>query len=225
MAPEQTLGLAIKGKGITVMIRNFKALGIAVIAALAMSAVVASAASADNFTAASYPAEGSGGQTTTHEFTVQGSAVKCAEAKFTGTLAAANTYMTVSPEYKKCQAFGFLEATVSMNGCTYKFDAGTGGTGSVEVVCPSGQTITVVAATCTVHIPPQTPTTPTVNFKNEGEDVLVTSAASGIHSNVTSGFLCPLSSNSTDTSGKYTGDVTFEGDEGADIHIGHHPGT
>jgi hypothetical protein len=208
------------------MIRNIKVLGLALVAVLAMSVVAVGSASAAEFTASSYPANGEGGQTTPHKFTVQGQAVECSTANFTGSLSAASGELNITPVYENCIAFGFLNATVSMNGCTYKFTAGTGSadnyTGGVHIVCPAGKSITVVAATCTVHIPAQTPTVNTVDFENKTAtgDVLVTSTAEGIHSNPTSGFLCPLSEKATDTTGKYTGTTLFSETGGASIDVG-----
>lgn len=209
------------------MIRNIKVLGLSVVAMLAMTAMVASAASAANFTASSYPASGSGGQTTEHVFTVQGSTVKCKTANFTGSLSAASETMSITPEYKECTAFGFINATVNMNGCTYEFKTGAGSgdnwAGTVVVKCPTGKEITVEAGPCVVHIPAQTPTTNKVSFTNETgspNKVLVKSEVEGIHSKVTSGFLCPLTSKELDTTGKYTGTTRFEGAGGVGVDIG-----
>lgn len=201
------------------MNRKFKTLGLALVAAFAMSAVVASAASAANFTASSYPASGSGGQTTQHKFTVQGQTVTCNTASFTGSLTEASETITITPAYGNCTAFGFVNAKVEMNGCDYDFNAGNGSTGSVVIKCPTESSITIVASTCTVHIPGQTPGTNTVDYKNEAGGVLVTSTVSGVESTVTSGFLCPLSSKEGDTTGVYTGSTLFQG-EGVTVDVG-----
>jgi hypothetical protein len=208
------------------MIRNIKVLGLALVAVLAMSVVAVGSASAAEFTASAYPVEGEGGQTTPHKLTIQGSAVECSTATFRGSLSAASTELDITPVYEGCKAFGFLNMTVNTNGCTYKFTAGTGSgdnyTGGVHIVCPAGKSITVVAATCTVHIPPQTPTVNTIDFKNEtgSGDVLVTWKVEGLHSNPTSGFLCPLTERAKDTTGKYTGTTLFTEVGGTTLDVG-----
>jgi hypothetical protein len=209
------------------MIRNLKALGLVLAAVCAMGALMASGAQARTFTASSYPASGSGGQKTEHVFTVQGQTVKCAKANFTGELKAASHSITIFPTYTECTAFGFLEATVTMNSCHYEFTIADSSTvppttDSVHIRCTkAGDTITVVGGTCTVHIPEQTPTVNVVDYANSEGGVLVTSTVEGIHSSTTDGFLCPLSStNTTDTTGKYTGSTLFKGLNGVTVDVG-----
>jgi archaellum component FlaF (FlaF/FlaG flagellin family) len=214
------------------MIRNIKILGLALVAVLAMSAVAVGSASAGEFTGSSYPAEGEGGQTTPHKFTVQGQAVECSTASFSGSLAAASEQIKITPVYEGCKAFGFLSATVDMNGCYYTFTADGEKTGthtrhgSVHIICPGAtKSITVTASTCTVHIPEQTPTGNKVKFDNITNGlgvvigVLVTSEVTGIHSNPTSGFLCPLTEKATDVSGVYTGSSEFLGKGGVTTSV------
>lgn len=201
------------------MIRKIKALGFAFAAVCAMSAVTAVGAQA-GFTASSYPASGSGGQTTNHVFNVQGNNVTCEEALFTGGLTKASTEITIEAEYNKCTAFGFVGATVDMNSCDYLFTTDGSGTGSVHVLCEeAGDSITVTGGSCVVHIPAQTPTTNNVDYKNQEGGVLVTSTVEGIHSTVTDGFLCPLSNASTDTTGKYSGSTLFKGTGGVTVSV------
>lgn len=211
------------------MIRKTKALGLAFVAVVAMSAVVASGAQASQFTASSYPATGTGEQPAgeKHTFTVQGQNVTCSKAHFKGTLTAASETLKVVPEYKECTAFGF-GAEVDMNSCYFDFTSGpTSSTpthhykGSVHIKCTTpGDTITVNApasnSLCVVHIPEQTPTKDTVDYEPTLEVIHVTSTVEQIHSVVTDigGFFCPLSSASTDTTGKYVGKVAFGGTEG-----------
>ncbi|HEV2791648.1 MAG TPA: hypothetical protein VGV69_10155, partial [Solirubrobacterales bacterium] len=66
------------------MTRKFKTLGLVLAAVFAMSAVMASAASATEFTAASYPVTYSGTQEPTepHVFTADGYETTCKDASF-----------------------------------------------------------------------------------------------------------------------------------------------
>lgn len=200
------------------MIRNIKALGLALAAVLALSVVGASAAQAEgmHFTGTK-GATISGGQLTEHVFTVQGSKVTCKEATFTGEIAAEkSSEQKVGASYKNCTAFGFINATVNMNSCHYLFtvektdasDLGNKdrGEGSVHVTCnTAGDSITVVAGPCTVHIGPQTVGGITYEATTGKGTMDVKVNASGIKSDVTSGFLCPLTSKTGDTSGTYVG--------------------
>jgi hypothetical protein len=213
------------------MIRYIKVLGIAVLAVLAMSAVVASAASAANFTASSYPATGTGVQKGTHVFTVQGQKVTCTTAHFEGSLSAASTTINIKPKYEGCTAFGFANAKVHMNSCFFRSTL-TGGiepnyTDSIQIQCSiAGDSITVTAPdstqSCVLHIPEQTPTGPHGTFvDSNANNILFRSGVTGIHVNVThNDFLCPLTASSTDTTGKYEGEVEFKGIGGKTIDIG-----
>lgn len=154
--------------------RKLRALGVAFIAVLALSALSASAASAAKFQASEYNAkvtatnEGQGN----HVFTagLVGN-ISCEVATFEGTkfLSGPVTELEVSPTYKKCQFLG-LPTEVETHGCTYLFLEPAGGptvfTGSVKVLCPSGQKITFAVAACKVEVGPQGPLS-TVTYTNQ----------------------------------------------------------
>jgi len=157
------------------MNRNLKVLGLALVAALAMTALVASAAQANNegkFTATSYPGTLHGEDTGTHVFTAAGGTVNCTNATFTGSFTEASKTQTITPEYSGCTAFGFIGATVTMNGCDYLFHlTGTGAGGAynstVDLVCPAGKEITIDAGPCMISLPGQTGL-PGSTFTNSG---------------------------------------------------------
>jgi len=111
------------------MIRNLKALGVAALAVFAMGAIVASSASAAEFTSASgtYPVNGSG-ESTADVFDAFGSTVKCTENKFVGTIASKTPKASVVPTYKNCKPFGTFPATVTCGSCEFHFY----NTGTVE---------------------------------------------------------------------------------------------
>lgn len=218
------------------MTRNLKILGLAVVAALALSAVVASGASAKHhFAAPNAPTDGTGSQTTQNIFTTSGGEVKCNTATFSGTQGAIrSSSVSVTPAYSGCTAFGFATTHVKMNGCTYEFTTPTVNLGGGQftgepphVRCPAGAQIeitpTFFGSVCTVKVPPQTPTSGHVLYQNQGvdatRDVLVTSGVTGIHYTVQpGGTLCGASG----TNGSYTGSVTLRGYQDGN-HAIHEP--
>src|SRR6059036_2059114 len=105
------------------MIRNIKLLALTALAALAVTAVAASAAQATTtFTAGSTSGTITGTQTTKQVFTTNAGKVECTTAHQEGKFTAASfTTLTVTPTYSGCTAFGFIGATVTMNGCTYTY--------------------------------------------------------------------------------------------------------
>jgi hypothetical protein len=80
------------------MTRKFKTPGVALFAVLALSVVVASAASAKySYTASSYPTTGTATSALGHDtFITEGGRVECA-SHFQGTLTAASSSLTVTP--------------------------------------------------------------------------------------------------------------------------------
>ncbi len=140
------------------MIRNYKALGLAFVAMLALSAFVAQGASAVPLTV-----EGLGGGTNTFltgdqdggTHVLKSTAeVKCTEAHFLAkaTTGATINELTVTPSYptekagggNNCTAFGFANTHINMNGCTFTFTTPTSigigvvtwGTSQIHLVCP-----------------------------------------------------------------------------------------
>ena len=106
------------------MIRNLKVLGLALVAVLALGAMAASAAYAEE--PAELTTEGtvlSGSQSGTHKFIANGNEVTCKTATFTGTTKNGDREPTVKPTYNECHIIiGFtFNATVTNQGCSYKF--------------------------------------------------------------------------------------------------------
>lgn len=155
------------------MIRNLKALGLALVAMLALGAVVASGASAQNGEAVS---EGEAPFTLTGEETpesallansfggIVSSSVTCDESTYAGHkynetphefIESGASTVTITPEYNQpnCRAhipiLGTRPATVTTNGCDYVFHIGETTEGentygvTADVVCPEGKTIDV----------------------------------------------------------------------------------
>jgi hypothetical protein len=160
-----------RSKGKT-MIRNLKALGLALVAILAMSAVAASAASAQGKLTSdgSVTLRGSITPATqnpeTNALTAFGAVTHCENVLYTGhkltetphkILPVPATQVTITPHYGTCrsEAFGIsFPTTVDMNGCDYQFNLGatTGGVAhtygvSAFVKCPAGADIVVTVFT------------------------------------------------------------------------------
>ena len=117
------------------MMRNLKVLGLALVASFALSAVVASAASAEtgHFTVqgvgAGETAGASGTQVGTNTFTVNGLALQCTTATATGNALSTGpepSTVTLVPTYSGCKVViaGLTKlVTVTTNGCAYVFTA------------------------------------------------------------------------------------------------------
>jgi predicted extracellular nuclease len=128
------------------MIRSLKAaFGLALLAALAVSAmsvVGASAKVSGHFTS------DSGGLTVldikevtdAHDVTLSaiGTTVTCHTAKYTASINVATTQqLSVAPEYTNCTTGSGGSASVTMNGCTYQFNSASTGHGTAGIVCPT----------------------------------------------------------------------------------------
>jgi len=145
------------------MSRNLKALGLALVACFAVSAVVASAASAEaySFKAETVPTTLTGNQHAGNDvFTTDTGTVSCNIATYEGTQTVTPTNsVTVTPSYGECKAFGLFNVPIDVNGCQYQFTVGTKVSGNfegtVDVVCPSGKQIEVTAPGCTVTVKSQ----------------------------------------------------------------------
>jgi hypothetical protein len=226
---------------------RLKALGLALIAGLAMAAVPASAAQAQiKVTTGVSPAWLTGEQlkANLHHFSLAGGGptVACETADFTATVTNGATSVTVVPKYEKCHAIINVETfkvTVTMNDCDYLFHDGkevsstTFSEGEVDLVCPVGKEVEVhiykkpvneaEGELCTLKVAPFTNLkAPKGNeFRNEGagstNDVTITTE---VFVSVTreGSLLCGKASNSA----VYTGGTTWKAfeDKGGSISNG-----
>lgn len=154
------------------MIRTLKALCLALAAIFTLSAVAASAATAqqgaltsDGPVTLTGTQTGEGAPVTlvgtqtgaagSNALTAFGGKTECANAVYTGhevnsttnPIPSGGSAATVTPHYGSCVSLG-LPATVDMNGCDYVFDlegtTGKGGYGvKATVICPEGKDITI----------------------------------------------------------------------------------
>jgi hypothetical protein len=221
------------------MIRNLKVLGLALVAVFAMSALIASTASAisqGKFTAKTYPAHIFASDTD-DVFTVLGQELVCSHQTFTGVLAAASTDLTVTPEYTGCEnKTNKKTATVTHNECVYTFTAGTVTSatdvhGTVDIVCPIGKEIEVhvynnhahTSLWCTLVIPTQAGLK--VTYTNEATGHVRIEGTEGAGNPIegitgTAKGECTAGLNVHFTTAKYDAGVTVEGTNGNEIDVG-----
>ena len=207
------------------MIRNLKVLGLAIAAVMAMSAMMASAASAvPQFTASAYPATVTGSNTKGSEvFTTEGGKVECDSHFVSHSLSGASSTLTVTPTYTNCEAWG-LPATVQTEGCTYvlhateKVSSGVYNN-HVDIVCPSGKSIKITTTICIVEVKGQNGLT-TVKTTNSGGSVTVEPNVSSVAYTVTADrWACPFGGTGNKTDGKYTGHVVVSRVGGGSIEV------
>ena len=220
------------------MSRNFKALGLALVAVVALSAMAATAAQANNVTASKYNARITGTDLGTKageytRLTVGNGArfVECATSTIEATLTKEETAVTATPSYSGCfsNADVKIPATVTMNGCDYILEATSKTAGRATVVCPVGKQIEVHIyenATkhtenkplCTYDIKAQGPlTTVNIGTSNAGtatEDLLLGLAVTGIKTTSTIGstIVCGIAAGAEGTS-TLKGNITATGEE------------
>jgi hypothetical protein len=146
------------------MLKNLKALGLALVAVLALGAVAANAAQAAeaHFTAETGTAKLTGHSEENKFVTNQGT-VNCTGAFEGPVTELTNTAQTVRATYSRCRALFGVEPTINMNGCDYVFHPGTYGAvgsgtsnGSVDIVCAVGREISITTPSCTITVPAQT---------------------------------------------------------------------
>jgi hypothetical protein len=153
------------------MTRNFKALGLALVAVFAFAAVAASSASAevtDHFTTAHTPTVITGaqvGNSTDNLFSIKSfnEPVTCSTATFGGTVTGTSaTEVTVHPTYSGCTTANLGTAAVDTEGCNYILKSTTdaftntsgaaeGSKATVSLECETGKSIKITLSLgCTV---------------------------------------------------------------------------
>ncbi len=165
------------------MIRSLKTLGLALVAVLALSALVASAASAkpkltpENETDYPVVLKAHQKEGVTNQLDLEGGrSVKCGTATLEGTIAnkaaAETSEVTATPTFAECTATilgNVTPATITINGCKFKLtaDETTSGTiasegwevtGSVHIECEAGKELEIhVWQTSAKHLANETP--------------------------------------------------------------------
>jgi hypothetical protein len=147
------------------MIRSLKAaLGLALVAAMAFSAMSVMSASA---TVSGHFTSDSGGITAIdirevtgkHEIALSaiGTTITCHTASYTASMSVATTQqLNVAPAYSNCTTGSGGTATVTMNGCSYTFSSRTTGHGTAGIVCTGGARAEVHTSAGTLSFGTQT---------------------------------------------------------------------
>jgi hypothetical protein len=168
-------------------------------ALLALQAIGASAAQAvPEYTASEYPStatsENPPGSKT---FTTEAGTVECTSHGQSSQSGPTST-VTIASAYTNCKAFGFLNATVNTEGCTYVSHATERiGAGAyrhhIDINCQGPNTIKIIAGTCEVFIPAQSGLT-TVQTTNlaEGKVTIQPNITNITYGVLRDGFLCPF---------------------------------
>jgi hypothetical protein len=225
--------LATNPKGMSM--RNLKTLGLALVAVLAMSALTASAASANPFfTSTSYPQTLATEDTGAEDlFTVSGNELTCSGETFSGTLTGKSTGISVTPNYINCKTKGaaFNNVTVTHNGCNFEFTVTTTINnhhhgGNVHIKCPVGKVIEIHhyssqphgSSSCTVTVGPQTVAGHPVTYTTDTakKTILIEGVipvAAQIHGACSFGI-------TVNTTSEYHASTTAKAASGAAIHIG-----
>src|ERR1044072_1525822 len=200
------------------MTGKLKALGLALIAALALGAVSASAASAVVPQAHS----GSGSETTyvtgtqvgTNQLDTEGGNIKCSTVGLKGSYGGTTSKdIKVVPTYSGCTAYG-LTAHIEMMACYYTVSSPVveGGSPTALLNCKEGGPITVIATqggsvVCTIDVAEQSVNLNIANNAGTPDHVTLTPESSTIKYKVTGGGTkCGNEGDHTD--GKYTGSIT-----------------
>ena len=220
------------------MIRNLKALGLSLVAVLAMSALGASSASAvDVVTTGVSPALLTG-VGTNHVFGAHSGTPKfeCTTSKFAATVKNADPEITADVLYEgtlnqtphtdhHCNSSSGT-VTIDMNDCGYILTGDTSGNApaghtagkdaTVWIHCPGSSKIAITSSLgVTLSIPPQTPTTGGVSYTNvvnhDGNTaVAVKATVTGVTTTCAGTFLCTLGGIAHHSNQyTYTGDVTM----------------
>lgn len=219
------------------MIRNLKALGLALVAAFALSAVVASAASAQFHSEKTETRlTVSSNETQTFSYTKNGVKVTCNKVAVTATVTSqTSTDVTAYPTYSEdCTALG-LPADIEFNtgtnhNCYYTFTLAEGATsGTSDLRCNNaGEDVTIKVTEepgkvfCEYTLQPQEGLGPVV-FANLGSgttrEVRLEPAVEGIKATKTKGGL--LCGPATSETGTYSGKATVTGEEtSSTTHVG-----
>jgi len=225
------------------MIRNLKVMGLALVAVFALSAVVASAASAQGKLTSDGPVTLTGSEVGAEPDGLEafGLKVQCPGSTITGhaynvtphgLIANGATTATLTPHYKQANenctvAPGGFIATVDMNGCDYVIHIGTLPAVTLDVICPVGQEITVTIFTnahdhtvtnkpmCILHIKEQKGLAG-ASVTNGVGDLNIAGTVTGIHVFRTSTGTHPvLCPSATITTGKFILNDTAKGTNGA----------
>lgn len=158
---------------------KLKALCLVIFAAMAIGVVSAPAASAGYFHSEGAETVIQGSKVETDVLTLNAGTVKCNGVTYSGEqYTATATTIKVTPSYTECTAFGFVNAPIDVNGCTFEYSADNGNT----VIDCGASPMTITAFSCQVTITDQTTSGTTYsNIGSGAERQIHTSAHRKIH--------------------------------------------
>lgn len=193
------------------MNRKLKNLGMVLAATLAMAAMSAPAASAAEFhTGFVYALSGSQPSGKSDVATFKAGTVTCNTIHYIGELkTTTSSTLTLAPSFSECSAFGFIGASLDVNGCEYVFH--TGAEPRTEIDCPAGKSIDTTAFNCWVTVGPQS--LKSVSYTNEeaegASDVRINMNLTGLsYTQHSKSF--PGCSNGSFSDGKVIGALTLK---------------
>jgi len=149
-------------------------------------------------------------------FSIQGSNATCAKVTGSGTQSLASTQLAFGPTFSECTSFGFTSSTISVNGCSFAFNAGSalgGGkySATLGLTCPEGKALEITTSACAVTIPSQSNlsgSSLTNTVKSSREALIAGFSTSSLKYNVTKdNFGCPLSGVGSGENGGLTGSL------------------
>jgi hypothetical protein len=214
---------------------KLKVLGLALVAAFAMCAVVASAASATawQFHSNTDNPTLTGEQQGVDVVSYDSGTYRCSSVTYTGSAAGTtNSTIEVAPAYSGCKFAFIINITIDPNGCKYLFhaetkDANGNFEGSTDIKCSGGNVIEITAPGCDITVPEQTGLMK-VTFTNLGSghtqeitvDVNISNTITYIE-HQTTGNTCENNGTPHTTNGSLTGNILFTGENAAATeHIG-----
>jgi hypothetical protein len=199
---------------------KLKALGLGLIAAMAMgsfAAINASATVSGHFThdAVGGAATITGKESGTHrlKFSTGGTPIECDVAHYSGSVATATTTtIEVTPAYSKCHTEGGEPGSVvvDVNNCKFVFHSRTTGHATTGVKCAAGVSIVVTHPNCTMRMPTQALTGVTYGTitENGKHAITLNSTVSNITAHYEGGICIFLG---TSQSATMIGSATVEG--------------
>jgi hypothetical protein len=144
------------------MKRTIKIFGLALAAALMLTAVAASAAhaAAGHFTAESYPVTVVGINEGPYEATLGETTVVCSKVEYHAELTGPTTGLKVTPTFEGCTTFGFIGVVTRLNGCSLENTAPEELVtdvfeGRQHLVCPPNKVWETEASGCIITYAPQ----------------------------------------------------------------------
>jgi hypothetical protein len=204
------------------MNRKLKALGLVIAAVMALAAFSGSASAAEFHSEVAHT-QISGNQIGSDVFTTNAGTVKCSETTYSGTqtTGVTSSEVTVTPKYSGCTAFGFIGATIDVNGCDYRFTPNP--KPYLHIICGE-KPIEVTTPTCVVTVNSQT-VQEGVTYTNEGagtsRDVRVKVNLTGLtYDQHNKAFPNCTGGAGHFSNGTYTGEGTVKGANTAGTQVG-----